>query len=205
MLSSLYRPRQFFAERARVSLGEATGIVLLAGLAQTFYLLFLLPELLPRFSSAKTLYVSAGLLIGAGGQILTTGFYWFFYSGLFHSISLIFGGEGRFRRTVIYTGYGFGPLFLAGILNGFLSLLASRAVDPPSEIEAVDPYLTDVFAQDVFVWSKVVVLLVFLWQTWIWVGAMKHARTLSLKHATLTVCVPVGARIVWFVYRSNLL
>ncbi len=67
---------------------------------------------------------------------------WAVITAIFYGISSLFGGEGSFRRTLAFVGYGYAPQILGGLISMvftflFVSSFQVPRVADPNEIANV--------------------------------------------------------------------
>jgi hypothetical protein len=197
-------PRAFFEAKVSGNAGLKVPalIVLVIGIisAVSAYLISgltvqLLPPEVAAFGSLITIFGAVGALIGAF-------VIWIVVTAIFYGISAIFGGEGSFRRTLVFVGYGYAPQILGGIISTvFTALFASSvqvpAVTDPNEIANITTQLM----QDPLVQIATLIGILFmLWSANIWIFGVKYARNLSLKNAAITVGVPVALYVLYVLF-----
>ena len=117
--------------------------------------------------------------------------FWVVFAALFFGVSCVFKGEGKFKRTLEFVGYGYIPTIIGGLIS---AALVYNSVST-AQIEALAPLMTMMRL------SSAVGLLFMLWSANIWVFGLKHARNLSTKNAVLTVAIPVAAYVLYTVWQ----
>lgn len=126
---------------------------------------------------------------------------WLVYAAVFHFVSsLAFEGDGPFTRTLAVAGWGLAPAVLVGIVSGFLTYLALRAMTIPSGPAGGMAFLTQLQRSPYYLAASLLGILGLLWQAYIWVHGVKHARGVELRDAAITVAVPAGVALVWRLY-----
>ena len=115
--------------------------------------------------------------------------------------TILFSGNGRFRRVFEFVGYGFTPF----IFSSIVALLAIVHVASSTPFSADDYQL---LSQNIMQHHFIQVVSIFnifliIWCTNIWIFAMKHARNLSTKNAIITVGVPTGVYLVYLLSKLS--
>lgn len=124
---------------------------------------------------------------------------WIICAAVFYIISMLFGGEGTFTRTLEFTGYGLLPLIFGGIIGSAFSYqVISNLTIPP----AINPEnLAGIIAADPLTQiAGLLGILFILWSANIWIFGLKYARNLSTRDAVLTVGIPVGLYLAYQIY-----
>ena len=128
---------------------------------------------------------------------------WIICAAVFYIISMLFGGEGTFTRTLEFTGYGLLPLIFGGIIGTAFSyqVISNLTIPPitnPEQIAEVSESLAGIIAADPLTQiAGLVGILFVLWSANIWIFGMKYARNLSTRNAALTVGIPVALYIAY--------
>lgn len=124
-------PDGFFRQRIEdLSLWKPVLVVLLAAVAS-------LGSQLVIFQSIGTAIGSIIGLIGLLSGFVVLFIFWVVFTGLFYLISIAFGGEGGFVRTLKLTGWGFIPSIFSGILSSIATFYSLRGVTIPQNPQAV--------------------------------------------------------------------
>ncbi|QLH84221.1 Yip1 family protein [Halosimplex pelagicum] len=120
---------------------------------------------------------------------------WLLYAGLFHAVSVAFGGEGDFSTTFALVGWGFVPSLIGSAVGIPLTYYRFnvRGIDVPSEItqESMQQFNRALQTGPMVALTAALGIVFTLWCAFLWTFAMKHARTLNVREAALTVAVPV--------------
>lgn len=143
-------------------------------------------------------FAAIGAAVGAIGGLIMQFIMWLLYAGVFYVISMLFGGEGSFKRVFEFVGYGFIPTIIAAIIG----LAVFTTVLPTIEFSVEDPQLfQQTFMQDPLMQaSGIIGILLMLWSANIWIFGIKHARNITTKNALITVGVPVGLYLLYSSY-----
>lgn len=215
MLDVLINPNKFFeartegAESLKVPLlivlisGMISGIAafLMAGIT-----LEILSETLPP--EALGIALTVGRISAFIGALVVSLIIWVVFAALFFGISWMFKGEGTFKRTLEFVGYGYIPMIIGGIISAvlmynFISTAQIPHVTDPTEIaEIMRQWIT---GNPVVQLSSIIGILFMLWSANIWVFGLKHARNLSTKSAVITVGIPVAVYVLYSVWQLGVL
>ncbi len=213
MIEILTNPNKFFdAKReAEGSLKIPALIVLIIGIISgigAYFMGGLTAEMLsgtvPPEAQAFLSFIPISSAIAA---VIVSFILWVVFAAIFFGISCIFKGEGNFKRTLEFVGYGYIPMIISGIISAiFIYNIVSTAqipvvTDPAKMAEALEPLLKSPMVQ----LSYAISILFMLWSANIWVFGLKHARNLSTKNALITVAVPVAVYVLWTIYQMGLM
>ena len=143
-------------------------------------------------------FAQIGMIIGAIFAIIVVFIMWAIYSGIFYLLSMIFGGQGNFKRVLEFVAYG----FLPSILGSVISLVLTSKAYSSFDFSITDPELLQktMLSDPYIMASSVIGILLTLWSANIWVFAMIHARNLTVKNALITVGIPMGLYLIYMVY-----
>jgi len=211
MLEVLANPNKFFEMRkkGRENLKIPVFIVLISGIIGGISA-FLSSSIMME-AMAKTLppeaqgFMSFMPISTAIGAVIFSFIIWLIVAAVFFGISCIFKGEGNFKRTLEFVGYGYIPTIIGGLISlvlvyNFITTVQIPAItttDPTKIKEVIAPLMKS----PMMMLSSAVGMLFMLWSANIWVFGLKHARNLSTKNALITVAIPVAAYILYSVYR----
>ena len=213
MIEILTNPNKFFdAKReAEGSLKIPALIVLIIGIISgigAYFMGGLTAEMLsgtvPPEAQAFLSFIPISSAIAA---VIVSFILWVVFAAIFFGISCIFKGEGNFKRTLEFVGYGYIPMIISGIISAiFIYNIVSTAqipvvTDPAKMAEALEPLLKSPMMQ----LSYAISILFMLWSANIWVFGLKHARNLSTKNALITVAVPVAVYVLWTIYQMGVM
>jgi len=144
---------------------------------------------------------------GAIAAVIFSFILWVIFAAIFFGISHLFKGEGKFKRTLEFVGYGYTPMIISGIISAiFIYYIVSTAhipavTDPAKMAEAFEPLLKSPMMQ----LSYAISILFMLWSANIWVFGLKHARNLTTKNALITVAIPMAAYVLWTIYQMGVM
>ena len=197
----LFDPNEFMDRRAdEPGFAGPALVVLLAGLTAILSGLLVVQQIASNFEGDVGTVIAIGGIFTVVGGLAGAFAFWAIYAGAFHVISLAFDGEGSFKTTLSLVGWGFLPSVVNGLLAAVAFYLALQTTPVPSDPTAMAGFQQQLQNQSVFVVASVVGIALTLWQGFIWVFAVKHARGIDLRGAALTVAGPVALSIVWTVY-----
>lgn len=192
------RPSDFFeVESEEPSLLASALVVLVAGVALNLNTLFTLPAMGRALSAQAAQVAQTVALIGAAGGTVGTFGLWFIYAGSFHTLSVLFDGEGAFRKTFLLTGWGFFPLAVHGIFGGLVFQYTLSTASVPQDPQQFSAFITALGRRPPMLAVSGVRFPFLAWQAWLWVHAVREARDLSLREALLTVSLPVLITVVF--------
>lgn len=194
-------PDAFFERKeGNSSILTAAFVVFVASLMNAAGSFIISQHLLGSLSGQPGSVAMIGAITGSITGVVIVLALWMVYAGVFHLISLYFDGEGSFADLLKLSGWGFVPKIFAGILSTIASYYALQDVAKPEDVEAVQGVAQQIQSDPVLQAASAVGIAFTLWQGFLWVFAVKHARNLSLREAALTVSVPVAATVLWTVY-----
>ncbi|WP_336360990.1 Yip1 family protein [Haladaptatus sp. ZSTT2] len=202
ILDLITNPDAFFREEAESPrLWGAAGIVLLVGVlsAITSYLLLSrIVSVLPAEGGQAVSLLVFGF--GIGGALVAQFVIWLVFAIVFHVISIVFDGEGKFTKTLALTGWGFFPSIFGGLLGIGAMYLALQGIPAPTSPEAIQAYSLAVTQSSTLRLASLVGIVFTLWSAFLWAFAVKHARNLSFRQGLYTVAIPVGINIALSVF-----
>lgn len=197
-------PDRFFAEHTpEPSIGYPAAIVLLVGIVRALGSIPALQatvEALPEEASAfGGIAIASGIVFGFVGALLG----WVLYAGAFHVISaVLYDADGEFRDTLAVTGWGFVPAIFAAIVSGIAAFLVFGDATMPSTTDPaqIQQFVDELRASEELFVASVLGIVFLLWQAFLWMFGLKHARGLTLQQAGVTVAIPVVLALLWRVY-----
>lgn len=214
MIEVLTNPNKFFEARVREeeSLKIPVLIVLISGIIggiSAFLVAGISLEMLsetipPEARGIASTIGGIGAFIGAVIVLLIS---WIVFAAILFGISSIFKGEGKFKRTLEFVGYGYIPMIIGGLISAvlvynFISTVQIPVVTDPREVgEALEPLMKSPMMR----LSSLIGILFTLWSANIWVFGLKHARNLSTGNAVITVGIPVAAYVLYSVYQMGVM
>ncbi|MGB2727935.1 MAG: Yip1 family protein [Halobacteriota archaeon] len=210
MLEVFTNPNEFFEERMKgeVRLRIPVLIILISGIIggiSAFLMAGISLEMLSETLPPEALGIAStiGGISAFIGAVIVSLIFWVVVAAIFFGISSIFKGEGNFKRTLEFVGYGFIPMIFSAIISAvliynFLSTVQIPVVTDPAEIrEALEPLMKSPMMQ----LSTVIGILFMLWSANIWIFGLKHARNLTTKNALITVAIPMAVYVLYSVWQ----
>ena len=213
MIEILTNPDKFFeAKRGEeVSLKLPALIVLIIGIISgigAYFMGGLTAEMLSGTLPPEAQgFISFIAISGAIAAVIFSLIFWVVFAAIFYLISCIFKGEGKFKRTLEFVGYGYIPMIISGIISAiFIYNIVSTAqipvvTDPAKMAGAFEPLMKSPMMQ----LSYAISILFMLWSANIWVFGLKHARNLTTKNALITVAIPVAVYVLWTIYQMGVM
>ena len=213
MIEILTNPNKFFEAKKEEEVGLKIPalIVLIIGIISgigAYFMGGLTAEMLsgtvPPEAQAFLSFIPISTAITA---VIVSFILWVVFAAIFFGISCIFKGEGNFKRTLEFVGYGYIPMIISGIISAiFLYYIVSTAqipvvTDPAKMAEALEPLLKSPMVQ----LSYAISILFMLWSANIWVFGLKHARNLTTKNALICVAIPVAVYVLWTIYQMGVM
>ena len=218
IIDLLVRPGAFFqnAMNDKESLKFPALIVLVGGIVGAMYGYLiggltgqLLGGIIPGMGTIIVLSTAIGALIG-------TFIFWVIWAGVMYAFSLIFKGEGTFRRTLEFIGYGYLPQIFGTLITFIIALdyiprihvpqLSAAASQNPDLIaEAVKALMHDPAMMELSQIALIISMVFLLWSANIWIFSMQNARKLSPRDAALCVGIPVVLYILYMVYSMTVM
>ena len=218
IIDLLSRPAAFFqnAMNERESLKFPALVVLAVGIAGAMYGYLiggltgqLLGGIIPGMGTIIVLSTILGALIG-------TFIFWVIWTGVMYAFSFIFKGNGTFRRTLEFTGYGYLPQFFGTLITFAIALYyiprihvpqlsAAASQNPDLVTEAIKALMHDPAMMELSQIALIISMVFLLWSANIWIFAMQHSRKLSPRDAALCVGIPVVLYILYMIYSMTVI
>ena len=128
-------------------------------------------------------------------SILAVIFSWLIYTAIFYVISVIFGGEGDFKRLMEFVSYGFIPSIVSSIISAYYTNKLFSNID----FANVDPLLIEdmILSDPTMKIASALGIIFTLWSANIWIFGLRYARNLSLRNAVITVGIPIGLSVLY--------
>ena len=213
IIDLLIRPGAFFqnAMNDKESLKLPSLIILAGGIVSALYGYLiggltgqLLNMIMPGMGTIIVLSTVLGAIIG-------TFIFWAIWAGVIYAFSSVFKGEGTFKRTLEFVGYGYLPQVFGTLITFVIALdyiprihvpqlSAAAAQNPDLITEAVKALMRDPAMTELSQIAMIISLVFLLWSANIWIFGMQHARKLSARDAALCVGIPVVIYILYMVY-----
>ena len=145
------------------------------------------------------------------GAIIFTMLFWLIGSAIFYLISMAFKGTGGYNRTLEFVGYGFIPQIFGSLVTLLMAVyylpmvqvpVVNSFTDPVAIQNAVTRLMHDSAMMEFTKVSTVIAIIFLIWSASIWIYAIKYARNLSIKHAAVTVLLPVIIYIIYTLFMT---
>jgi hypothetical protein len=193
VIALLTNPDAFF-ERRRESpslLGPAlvVTVVGVVGVVSSYPIVQATLSALPPEAGA---FVTAIQVFSAVFALVATFVIWLLYAVAFHVIgSVAFDASGEFRTTLSLVGWGFVPAVFGAIVGAATNFVVFSGVRFPQDPQAVQSFVRELQSRPEFLVSGLVGIVFLLWSAFLWTFAVRHAESLGLREAALTVAGPV--------------
>lgn len=205
MIDVLINPDRFFREKSKkeVSLKMPFLIVLAMAIIAAALSILLLAKVMGVLPKEALPIISIGAAIGTIVGFIGAFLMWMVYAGIFHTISIVFKGKGRFKKVFEFVGYGFIPSIISSIIGLVVIIYAL----PTMNISLEDPELMKQTLLDnqYLQMSKIINIIFLLWSANIWIFGIKYARNISTRDAAITVSVPVGIYLSYTLYTMHII
>ena len=209
----LIHPSAFFqdGQSEKESLKIPGIIVLVLGIVSAGYAYLiggltgkLLAGIVPGMESIIAISTVLGAFVGIF-------LFWVIWTGVFYLISSFFKGQGTFKRSLEFVGYGYLPQIFGVILTILVALqylprvvvpriTSAAAQDPQAIIDATNALMHDPAMREMIQVASLISIVFLLWSANIWIAGMKSARQLSDRDAALCVGIPVVAYILYIIF-----
>ncbi|MGP8319419.1 MAG: YIP1 family protein [Methanosarcinaceae archaeon] len=200
MLKVLTNPDSFFKMKMNedISFKTPMAILFVIGIIGAINAVLMTQKIMADLPSDAAQFTSYIIIAGAAGAFIVVFVMWVIYALVFHVISMIFKGEGEFKRVLEFVGYGFIP----SIASSIIGLVVMTIVLPTIEISLDNPELIEqsILSNPIIQASTIIGIIFTLWSANIWIFGLMHSRKLSTKNAILTVGIPIGLYIISVLY-----
>jgi hypothetical protein len=201
MLEVLTNPNGFFHKKINENVEMKTPLIIMAAMIVVNAIIAALiaqktMEMIPEVAE----YASIAMGFAVIGSIFGVMFNWLIYSGIFHLASMIFNGNGEFRRVLEFTAYGFIPSILGSAISAYYTLPVYN------NLNFSDPLMMEeILTSSPSIKIATVIGLIFLlWSANIWVFALSYSRNISVKNAAIIIGLPVLLYILYVLSRFYL-
>ena len=124
---------------------------------------------------------------------------WLLIAGIMHLISIVFKGEGSFKRTLEFIGYGFFPNIVGVLITMLVSYYFLSNIQIPTltmeqlqNPEVAEKILSSIIPDTMTYTTTLIDIAVTLWNLGLWTYGIKYARNLDLKKAFIVALVPTA-------------
>lgn len=200
MLEVLTNPDSFFEKKMSedISFKMPIVIIFVIGIIGAINAILITQKILAELPIDTPPFASFGAILGAVGAIIAVFVMWVIYAVVFYVISLVFKGEGEFKRVLEFVGFGFIP----SIASGVIGLVLMKMALPTIEFSMDNPDLMQqmMLSNPMIRASSIIGIIFTLWSANIWIFGLMHSRNLSTKNAVITVGIPIGLSIIFTLY-----
>jgi len=214
----LVRPGAFFrnavSEKERFTVPVL--IVLVAGImgSATAYLMATpVARMMAGAVPGIEVFMAIGTVIGA---IVISFVFWIVWSGVFFTLSYAFKGQGTFRRTLEFVGYGYLPQIIGSLItliiaSGYIpsvrvpQLTTAGMQDPVLMEQTIKALMHDPAMMELSQIAAIISIVFLLWSANCWIFGMRNARQLSERDSALCVGIPVVASILFTIYNLGVM
>jgi hypothetical protein len=145
-------------------------------------------------------FAGIGAAVAAIFAVIGTFIAWAIYGVIFYVISMLFHGEGSFKRVMEFVSYGFIPSIISSIVSAFYTSRAYSNIDFSNPELIQDALLADPTLRI----AGIIGIIFTLWSANIWIFALAHSRNLSVKNAAIVVGVPILLSILYSIYQLGI-
>jgi hypothetical protein len=211
-------PNSFFGDamKKEESLGVPALIVLCLGIVSALYG-YLVGSLSAEMMSTALPGMDAVIVISAVlGALFGSFLFWIIWAGVTYALSFLFKGQGSFRRTAEFIGYGTLPQIIGAVITlaaaamyvpkvAVPHITSATLQDPVLLQETMKAMMHDPAMMELTQISALVSIVFLLWSANIWIFGMQHARSLSTRDAALCVGIPVILYILYIIYNLGVM
>jgi hypothetical protein len=207
----ILNPNGFFEnlKQGDVSLKKPFLIIIVLSAIGSINQYLILDKLSQAFPAELSGFLMIGAYIGIFSSFITILVVWLVITAIMYAISSILGGQGSFKRTFEFTGYGFLPSILASIITTpvtayyiFNARVPELSMADVQNRELMKNLMKSLMPTDVIYFNLIVGFAFAIWNLTIWTFAIKNARELTTKSAIITVLIPSCAYIVYIAYAT---
>jgi len=145
-------------------------------------------------------FAGIGAAVAAIFAVIGTFIAWAIYGVIFYVISMLFHGEGSFKRVMEFVSYGFIPSIISSIVSAFYTFRAYSNIDFSNPELIEDALLADPTLRI----AGIIGIIFTLWSANIWIFALVHSRNLSVKNAAIVVGIPILLSILYSIYQLGI-
>jgi len=212
----LLRPEVFFSDRMKEPESlKFPGLIVVIGAiiaaAGAYIISGMYAEMFAQVPEMGTMTSFFGVFGAISAFFMFIIIWWLIFSGVFFLISMAFSGSGTFRRTLEFTGYGLIPVIIGSVISVMISFyylpmielpVLNGISDPAVLQKVIGQILSDPAFREFTQISSIISVIFLAWSANLWIFGMKHARSVTLKHAAITVLVPVVIYGIYVLYMA---
>jgi hypothetical protein len=213
--SLLLRPDTFFSERIKEPENlKIPGIIVTTGAiiaALGSYLISGIYEGLFTAAAGEGMASLLGIFGAVSAFFAFIIIWWVIFAGIFYLLSIAFAGNGTFRRTLEFAGYGLVPVIIGSVISVLISLYYLPMIEVPAISNIQDPaaiqrVMSGIFEDPAFreftQLSAIISAIFLAWSANLWIFGVRYARALSLRNAIIVVLIPVTIFMVYTLYMA---
>ena len=195
----ILNPNGFFKDLSykEISLKTPFLIVLVFSVLMSAYSYYTTSIMFKIFPADMQGMMSMMIIITAVSSLVGGFIAWLLIAAVMHLISIAFKGEGSFKRTFEFTGYGFLPNLIALFItipigyyflsNAHIPTLTMAQLQNPVIVKQV---MSSIIPRPMLYVNLLVGMAVSLWNLGLWTYGIKYARNLELKKAFIVALIP---------------
>lgn len=203
-------PNEFFARLKEQEISLKVPVLIVVALAiitsvKQFLIISKMAQSLPPEMSK---FFMIGAYTGVIGSFIGMFAIWLIFAAIMHALSSFLGGDGSFRRTFEFTGYGYLPSLIGSLITVSLSsYYVLHASVPNVDLSNVNPeamrsVMLSIMPHELIYTNLMINLAVTLWSLTIWIFAVKYARNLTTKNAFVTALIPTLLFALYQIYSA---
>lgn len=202
MLEVLTDPNGFFKRKSNEEIEFKTPlmIIFLMAIIGAITAVLMMQNVMGALPEEAAAFAGIGAVVGAIFAVIGTFIAWAIYGAIFYVISVLFKGEGSFKRLMEFISYGFIPSIISSIVSAFYTTRAYANIDFSNPELIQDALLADPTLKI----AGLVGIIFTLWSANIWIFALVHSRNLSVKNAAMTVGIPILLSILYSLYQLRI-
>lgn len=195
-------PDAFFEKRVEdQNLRSVLVVVALAGLGNVASILVIMPRVVSSFPQNAQTIVAIMNVVGATVGFIAIFVFWLFVTSIFFVATGFFDGERDFRTLLYLVAWGFVPSVVNALLTFFVTFYAFRGVQLPNDPKQIQVFLSRFHEQPVFFYTDLFGLTFEAWRGFIWMFAVKAARSVNIRQAAISVWPPVLLLMGWNLFK----
>jgi hypothetical protein len=199
-------PDRFFSELKieEISIRKPMVIVIALTAIVSIQQFLVMTKIAEAFPSEVSRFLMVGAYTGIIGSFIGMFAVWLILAGVMHALSSLLDGNGSFRRTFEFTGYGYLPSLMGSLvtvpLSSYYVLNAKIPHITSFDPETMKSIIPSLMPTELIYTNLMVNTAITLWGLTIWVFAVKHARNLTTKNAFITALIPTTLFAVYQIY-----
>lgn len=145
------------------------------------------------------------------GALIATFIFWVIWAAIMYGLSSLFKGQGSFRRTLEFVGYGSLPQVIGAVITlvaaieyipkiSVPSFTSAMLQDPVLLEQAMKAFMHDPAMVELTQITTLVTIVFLLWSANIWIFGLQRSRQLAVRDAALCVGIPVVLYILYLIY-----